>query len=520
MKKVSKIVALLLALVKMVSVAGCGKDGDSNKEGVGKNNGGKEVEIKYWNAGQGTEWLESAIKAFNEKQSDWYVTYTATASAEAVLAAFGQEDVDTADLYFVAGGYDTSNMEPLEGILKETADGDKKTLEEKFHASYLELERTEDGHIYSLSHLLAAPGIVYNTKLFEEAGIKEMPRTTNELLIVCDKLLQKDITPWIHFKSGGYYDRVRSIWRAQYDGIEYFQNNFITLTDEAGNSPSKEVLLKKDGRYEALKVQADLITKENVVAGSNSNDHITAQTKFLNDRVGMMVNGAWLGKEMASVGSVENYEMMKTPVISSITDKLTTVKSDADLRKLVSAIDAVTDGSAEESSYQSGDGYVIDGKQVSKADWDYVRAARNTIYTEATESGAFIPKYADAKDGAKEFLKYMFSDEGLKLVIGILRQAPSLKLSTGEEFDTKEWNAFETSALELTNSGEAIVTNVWRKNASKIFSMQLTNDFAMRNFISSFCASNAADRVTADEAWKTIQDEFESGYDRWLDTVK
>ena len=520
MKKISRIVALVLALIMVASLAGCGKKG-ANKEGnLGKYNGGKEVEIKYWNAGHGIEWLESAIRAFNEKQSDWYVTYTATASAEAVLAAFGQEDVDTADLYFVAGGYDIANMEPLEDILDETADGDQKTLGEKFNPAYLELERTEDGHIYSLSHLLAAPGIVYNTKLFEEAGIKELPRTTNELIIVCDKLLQKDITPWIHFKAGGYYDRVRSIWRAQYDGIDYFQNNFITLTDENGNSPSKEVLMKKDGRYEALKVLADLITKENVVKGSNSQDHITAQTMFLNDKIGMMVNGAWLGKEMESVGSVENYEMMKTPVISAITDKLTTVKSDADLRKLVSAIDAVTDGKEDIATYQSGDGYLIDGKTVSKADWDYVRAARNTIYTEATESGAFIPKYSDAKDGAKAFLKYLFSDEGLKNVIGILRQAPSLALSTGEEFDTSDWNSFETSALALTISGEAIVTNVWRKNANKIFSMQLTNDFAMKAFISNFCASNSADRITADEGWEIIMGEFEAGYDRWLETVK
>lgn len=520
MKKVSRIVALLLVFVMMLSVAACGKKSEGEKTNLGKHNGGKEVEIKYWNAGQGTEWIESAIKAFNEKQSDWYVTYTATASAEAVLASFGQDDIDTADLYFVAGGYDISNMEPLESILDETAPGDKKTLGEKFNSAYLDLERATDGHIYSLSHLLAAPGIVYNTKLFEEAGIKELPRTTNELLIVCDKLLQKDITPWIHFKSGGYYDRVRSIWRAQYDGIDYFQNHFITLTDEQGNSPSKEILTKKDGRYEALKVQADLITKENVVKGSNSHDHITAQTMFLNDKIGMMVNGAWLGQEMASVGSVDNYEMMKTPVISTITDKLTSVKSDADLRKLVSAIDAVTDGKEEETKYQSGDAYVVDGKQISKADWDYVRAARNTIYTEATESGAFIPKYSDAKDGAKEFLKFLFSDEGLKIVINILRQAPSLELSTGEEFDTTEWNSFETSALALTKSGEAIVTNVWRKNASKIFTMQLTNDFAMRSFIPSFCASNASDRVTADEAWQTIQDEFESKFDRWLDNVK
>ena len=95
-----------------------------------------------------------------------------------------------------------------------------------------------------------------------------------------------------------------------------------------------------------------------------------------------------------------------------------------------------------------------------------------------------------------------------------------MELSTGEEFDTTEWNSFETSALALTKSGEAIVTNVWRKNASKIFSMQLTNDFAMRSFIPSFCASNASDRVTADEAWDEIIKKIDGNYKGWLSNIE
>jgi ABC-type glycerol-3-phosphate transport system substrate-binding protein len=519
MKKAGRIVALLLVLVMALSVAGCsGKGG--GKGGSGKNNGGKKVEIKYWNAGQGTEWLESVVKAFNESQSDWYVEYTATAAAEAVIAAYGQADIDTTDIYIAPGITDTKYMEPLEDILEETAKGDKKKLGEKFSEAYLSLERMKDGHIYSLGTLNAAPGIVYNTKLFEEAGIKDLPRTTNELLIVSDKLTQKNITPWIHFKGGGYYEYLQSIWRAQYDGIDYFNNNVLTLTDASGKSPSKEVMLKKDGRYEALKVQANLITKESVLKGSNSYDHITAQTMFLNDKIGMMVNGAWLGKEMSSIGSIDGYKMMKTPVISSITDKLTTVKSDSDLRKLVSAIDAVTDGKEQESAYKSGDGYTVDGKTVSKADWDYVRTARNTIFSDAGEGGTFIPNYSKEKEGAKAFLKYLFSDEGMKLVVGILRQAPSLALSTGEAYDTSSWNSFEKSALELSMSGEAIVTRVTRKNSHKIFSMSLTNDYAWANYIPNFCATNAADKMTADQAWQKIHDALEEGWDRWVETAK
>lgn len=521
MKRLKKIAALMITMVMVFSMTACGDKKTSSEDSGGEHNGGKEVEIKYWNAGNGIEWLNALVKEFNGKQSDWYVKVTPSPEASALATAWGQKDVDTADLYITGNvEYDAKYMEPLEDLLKETADGDKKTLGEKFNPVYLELERTPEGHIYSLASELAAPAIVYNTKLFAEAGIDETPRTTNELVVVCDRLLQSNITPWIHFKAGGYYDRVRTIWRAQYDGWDYVENNFVHLKDENGNSPSKEVLMKKDGRYEALKVMEKVLTKDNVFKGSNSYDHVTAQTMFLNDRIGMMVNGAWLGNEMAGQGSLEGFAMMKTPVISSIVDKLTTVKSDTLLRELVSAIDAVTDGKEDISKYQSGSDYIIDGTNVSAADWDYVRAARNTIYTSAVEMGAFIPTYAAEKEGAKEFMKFMFSDEGLKIKTNILHQAPSISLSTGETFDMEGWNSFEKSAFELTLSGEKIVTTVNRKNASKIFAGFLTTDFARNSFVSSFCASNEADRMTADECWKKMTDTFESSFDRWVEEIK
>lgn len=77
-----------MTAVVTLSLAGCG-GGDSKK--VNNSNGGKEVQISYWNSGLGTDYLDAMVKAFNEKQSDWYVTYTATASQDAVQAAFGEK---------------------------------------------------------------------------------------------------------------------------------------------------------------------------------------------------------------------------------------------------------------------------------------------------------------------------------------------------------------------------------------------------------------------------------------------
>ncbi len=140
-----------------------------------------------------------------------------------------------------------------------------------------------------------------------------------------------------------YWEYAEEVWHAQYDGYDYYRNTFYACKDEAGNSPSKDVLTKKDGRYQVLKAMEKFVTPEYILPGSNSQDHITMQTKFLNQDIGIMVNGSWVSNEMETTGNMADYGVMKTPVISSITDKLTTVKSDTLLRQLISAIDAVSD---------------------------------------------------------------------------------------------------------------------------------------------------------------------------------
>lgn len=512
-----RVVALGMASLMILSMVGCG----SKKTGKGsKHNGGTEVEITYWNAGLGTEWLETLCDAFNESQSDWYVTYTAIADAGAIAAKFGQADLDETDLYIGSSAKDIEFLEPMDDVLDATAKGDKKTIREKFNAAYLDMAAASDGHIYLITEGGSSPGIVYNTKLFEEAGVDVLPRTTNELIVICEDLKAADIIPWTHFQYGGYYDRVQAIWQVQYDGIDYYNEHFISLTDEEGNSPSQEVLTKKDGRYQILKVLEKLLTPENVMPGSNSYDHITVQTMLMKDRIGMMVNGAWLGQEMESVGEVDDFRMMKTPVLSSITDKLTTVKDEQLLRELISAIDAVTDGEAVEATYLSDGGYKVNNTQISKEDWDYVKKARNTIYTDAVDSGYSIPNYAKEKEGAKEFLKFIFSDAGMEVKADDSHGASFLSYSDGRQPNTDDWNEFEKSAAALTNIGEVMVTTVYCDKGSQLFTEYLTDPYGRIEYIPYFSASNSADRKTADQIWKEIIASVESEFDSWVEVLQ
>lgn len=62
---------------------------------------------------------------------------------------------------------------------------------------------TVDGQVKAWPHALEANGIVYNKRLFEQAGIEDVPETLDELAVVCEKLKQVGIQSfgesWMQF---------------------------------------------------------------------------------------------------------------------------------------------------------------------------------------------------------------------------------------------------------------------------------------------------------------------------------
>ena len=354
-------------------------------------------------------------------------------------------------------------------------------------------------------------GFVYSKSLFEEVGIKQLPRTTDELAVVCATLADNDITPLCHFKPLGYYWYLSDVWFAQYDGTDYFYD-FYT-------NPSKEKMTSQDGRYKVLQAMEKIIKPEYTLQGSNSNEHVTMQTMFLEGECGMMYTGSWLASEMSNSDKVENFAMMKTPVISSIVDNLKTVKTEPDLRKLIAAIDNVTDGVETIDTYKKGDDYEVEGKKVSSADWDRVKAARNTMAANYAGETAYIPTYSNAQEGAKEFLKFMYSDVGYQMYLDTLHVKMPLDLSTGE-IDTSKWNAFEQNQSDLLAKTEYSIDNsIISKD--RLFTDGGAHAYADYEYINLFCSHSESDRVNANEAWDSVVALINDKYDNtWMLNIK
>lgn len=519
MKKfIKKTVSLLLAAVMVLSMVACGNDSsDETSNEVSEEYASRtEVKIKFWRSGLGEDYLKKIVDAFNEKQTEYYVTYSSSSSMTAVLSTFGLETEDETDIYMGVSGAG-NYLEPLDDVVDSTIEGEGKTLREKLYPIYLEMATSRDGHIYQLTGGGGNIGIVYNKELFKKAGIEKTPRTTDELIKACSQLRDQDVVPFIHFTDGGYWTYYVEVWQAQYDGYDYWKNNWCMNTDLNGNSPSKEVFTTKDGRYEVLEVLEDLIAPDNIQSGSNSLDHVSAQTMLLNSDIGMMVTGTWITKEMEGLGAIDNYGMMKNPVISSITDKLTTVNSDMQLREVVDAIDAVTDGTASIDEYKSGDNYMVGGVEVSAADWDYVMTARNMIQG-SFNGGMSIPNYSTEIDGAKEFMKFFFSDEGYKLFAEETRMGMPMDLSTGDLIDTSEWDSFAQEQYNVLRNAKAYIGQ--GAFVHDIFINGGATAYATVNYIAPLTSRNADQNKTADELWQAVLEKVDLSYDSWIKNIE
>ncbi len=465
-----KVLAILLGLTTAIcSFAGC-----SNQSNNGKHTA-NEVKIKIWSSGTGTDFLVRAIDAFNAKNTGYTVSYDPSSVASTIASDFGKEDVDSADIWMYAiddVSYKISKYaEPLNEVLEAKIEGESKTIGEKFESSFLKELEYDDGNYYSLSYGGGWYGIVYNTSVIDGTTYK-VPRTTDELEALVVSLYEdKNVTmkPWINFNEEVYWRHMLGVWQAQYDSLDYVTNTFWKLDGGAEDStPSKNVLIKEDGRYQALKVLERIMKPDYAVDGSNVNSHTASQTKFLHNAAAMMINGSWLLNEMRNTsGSKDSFAMMKSPVISSIIDNCPTIDGydggEPD-EELCALIDAVDKASSAEEVPLTGEGY-----KVSREDANRVYEARNLMTSNFDAHGVVIPKYATSKQGAKEFLKYFYSDENLETYWETTQLPMMIKYSNGNGPDMSDWGAWSIAQQKFSST--AIPIHTIKRDCSTIFTL-------------------------------------------------
>ena len=423
MKKIIKrAIAFVLSTVMLLGLCACQQNGDVSGEQV--------LEVYIWDAGYGTSWLSASLEAFSEL--DWVKEKypnlkTKLVSNDQSGYASGRitaGDANTIDLFFASDldGTYSHCLNLADVLFGSEVPGENVLYKDKMHSYWLEsCEQTDSvgkptGEYY---HTLSQVGLVsyiYNQTLFDELGLT-VPRTTEEMVELCQTVKDMGGTnpayPYTHSiisSKIAYSDRLTEVWWAQYDALQGYRNYWNAIAPD-GTRNSVDIF-EEQGRLEAIKVFESLYREEQGYYDRTSTNYefIQGQTRLLIGEGLMMACGEWFSTEMRDLaveyqkrGYDYDIRMMRLPVVSSIIDKTPTITDETMLRQVISDIDA---GQTEPSN-----------SLVSAEDFATVRAARGVFSArDASNAHAVIPSYAEGKDVAVDFLRFMATDEACAIV--------------------------------------------------------------------------------------------------------
>ena len=416
MKKIKKILVLLMVCLMAFSLfAGCGKKENENKSDT--------IYVSVINKGYGTDWLYSLLDAFCAIHTDY--TYEIT---KAYDDSFIQTNIETGEEYC---NYDlafTGNISPADtkylldikdvyAMTYTSGSRAGKTVKECMDSNVLALLEDVDpitkeptGSYYRMPWTGGVNGLLVNYSKVTEvmgAGWEETYpcRTTDELLDFCAALKAKGLAPFIHSAITKYYQFLYDGWFAQYNGkteiSDYYKGRYYDEVDNAFKEGPEAAV--NDGVLESLKVMESIFANDYSYKDSNGIDWEVCQTYFMLGRSAMFSNGDWNNLEMMKQFPDNDIRFMRLPVISALGDKYGITETQ--LRTIIDYVDGKT---TVKPAVSTGD-YTAD--QLI----DIVKEARSWTATYVEYYNTAIPVYSKKAEIAKEFLKFMVTDEGQRI---------------------------------------------------------------------------------------------------------
>lgn len=427
--------ATAIALSAFTGCFGDGNDDDDPNAGV---NSETNAIVGIYYGGYGVDAMKKIAKAFNAEQSNldkgWTVSisdqgggFMASNVTSKLQGGIGDFDmlltanvsvyniVDRGSSYL--NGYDCA-LEELTDVYESKVFGEDVFVKDKMVDQFYEYN-TFKGKQYSFNWATGPSGLAYRADYFKKEGW-QIPRTTDELIEVSNQMLAKGYTPYVWSTQGSYwYYSVLAWWRQLIDDTEFddFWNGLDSngeLAPEAFKSQARlqafeqleEIMAGPNGAY---RTDGHFYTKSGAI-GAND-----AQLALYNsaNKVCMMANSDWLENEMKASeiepGDVD-VGLFRTPVTSKIlkiynaqypngTNRFQTITTEAKLREVITSID---------EGKTSHDG-------VSAEDFAALKKIRSYTGTEGQNHIGIVPAFANAKDVAKEFLRYLGSDKAMQI---------------------------------------------------------------------------------------------------------
>ena len=486
-QKIVKIFAVLLVAVLLcVGAVGC------TDEFAGK----IRVRISVFNGGYGLDWLNALTDAYEANHDE--VRFDVHESDRTSQETEIKSGVSDYDIYF--GGLTLYNYVGTTQNTFADLSAVYESMDGYLLDTYEDWYRAPDGKYYSIPWGAGIGGIVYHESAMNEIGAAmgfDLPNTTDQLIDVAAKIKQyaaqtdqaRSLYPFCYSLEDEYWNYMMEPWFAQYTGLTNW-NNFWNGTDWQGRH-YQNTIVADPGIQRSLEVLEVLLDYDNGYnhANSQTDNFTNAQFRFLSGQSVMMVNGDWLISEMNRGGNyteeeVADVKMMKTPVISSIVEQLEDKNMTDDT---LSAIIDEVDAGAESSTL------------CSQNDFNRIKEARNIVLSIGNINTVLVPDYADNRDIAIDFLKYMYSEEGViaHASSGVMGLPVEHDFLNDSRFNT---NPFLNSIYEMMNEGTMIFQSV---NKDPIFAqngLKLINNYNA-GYVSVLVASHEKDRQSAEEIY-------------------
>ena len=376
-KVVRKLMALALVSAMATSMlAGCGSSDDSGKDsGKDADKGSEETVLKVaaFEGGNGTQIWEDIAKAFEESHDGVKVELEMSPELDKDLTKAIQNG-DVPDVVYYNLGQPSGFTETMlkEEAIADISDVFDDELKDKMLDGILDGTDAQpygDGKIYLAPIFYTPTGFWYNATLVGEGKQYEIPTTWDEFFALGEQA-KKDGHSLFTFPTTGYFDATIYAMLAQAGGLDFYNDALKYDANTWTSDEGKKVL------DTVAKLVGKDYTQEDTVSNANADGGFKInQQNVIDGKALFMPNGNWVIGEMAA-STPADYEwgMMGVPKWS-------------------------------EDESQS-------------------------VYTFTEQM--WVPADAPNMDLAKEFVKFMYSDE----VVDICLNNKTTDKESGKESDT------------------------------------------------------------------------------------
>jgi arabinogalactan oligomer/maltooligosaccharide transport system substrate-binding protein len=294
-----------------LTLAACGSDGgdsdsSTDSESDSTSSGDLSAELTWWDTSDPTNEgpaFKQLIEKFNEEYPDVKINYQSVdfGSAQndfktAAKAGKGAPDILRAEVAWVPEFASLGYLYALDGS-ELLADAD----------DYFETPLSSDkfnGQTFGVPQVTDSLALLYNKKIFDEAGVAEAPTTWDEVKTAAAAIKSATGVDGLFINAGGYFL------------LPFIYGEGGDLVDTA----SKKIVVNSDKDVAGIKVAQDLVASGAAVKPPANDSYGTMMTLFKEQKVAMIINGPWEVnnvKTAPTFGGLENLGIAAVPAGSA-----------------------------------------------------------------------------------------------------------------------------------------------------------------------------------------------------------